>query len=43
MDHRIGDEENNLFVGLFFDGLSPQVQTATQEPVRRPARGGIGG
>jgi hypothetical protein len=33
MDHRIGDEENNLFIGLFLDGLSPQGQTATQEPV----------
>jgi hypothetical protein len=33
MDHRIGDEENNKFVGLFLDGLSPQVQKASQEPV----------
>jgi antitoxin PrlF len=33
MDHRIGDEENNKFVGLFLDGLSPQGQKAAQEPV----------
>jgi hypothetical protein len=33
MDHRIGDEENNQFVGLFVGGLSPQVQKADQEPV----------
>jgi hypothetical protein len=33
MDHRIGDEEHNQFVGLFFDGLSPQVQKAAQEPL----------
>lgn len=33
MDHRIGDEENNQFVGLFLDGLSPQGQKAAQEPV----------
>ena len=34
MDHRIGDEENNKFVGLLFlDGLSPQGQKAAQEPL----------
>ena len=33
MDHLIGDEENIQFVGLFLDGLSPQVQKADQEPV----------
>ena len=33
MDHLIGDEENNQFVGLFLDGLSPQVQKAAQEPL----------
>ena len=33
IDHRIGDEENNQFVGLFLDGLSRQVQKAAQEPV----------
>lgn len=33
MDHLIGDEENIQFVGLFLDGLSPQVQKAAQEPV----------
>jgi hypothetical protein len=33
MDHRIGDEENNKFVGLFLDGLSPQGQKAAQEPL----------
>ena len=33
MDHRIGDEENIHFVGLFLDGLSPQGQKAAQEPV----------
>jgi antitoxin PrlF len=33
MDHRIGDVENNKFVGLFLDGLSPQVQKAAQEPL----------
>ena len=33
MDHRIDDEENNKFVGLFLDGLSPQGQKAAQEPV----------
>ena len=33
MDDRIGDEENNKFVGLFLDGLSPQGQKAAQEPL----------
>lgn len=33
MDHRIDDEENNKFVGLFLDGLSPQGQKAAQEPL----------
>ncbi len=41
MDHLIGDEENIQFVGLFLDGLSPQVQKAAQKPLlyteeRRP-------
>lgn len=33
MDHLISDEENNKFVGLFLDGLSPQGQKAAQEPL----------